>query len=158
MRKYILISDKTAGFIALCYDPRGYMLEWRMCCWDIKEDGLRKLLEGINHFLHFSMLRDWVQENGHLKIIPADNDLSFDRFWEVYDNKRNRLEAEKLWNRLSPEERHWVFCNIEAYNRYIKRMSNDKYKQFKKYPDGYLNKLRKDDWDKVEKENEEYNK
>ena len=158
MRKYILISEKTPGFIALGYNPKGYLIEWRMCCWDLSETALHALLQKMGHFLHASILKDYVKENGELHLQPVDNDLRFERFWEAYGMKRNVDKAKPLWEKMDAETRQFVLWNIEAYHRYIKRMNDPKPWYNQLYPDTYLRNNWRDDWDKIEKPNNELRK
>ena len=59
--------------------------------------------------------------------------ISFDHFWNLYDKKKGSKEkAEKLWTKLTNEEREQAIAHIPLY----KKEQPDK--QFRKHPEGYL--------------------
>lgn len=157
-RQYILISEKTPGFIALGYNPAGYLVEWRMCCWQLSDAGLRALLEKMGNFLHYNLTKQYVAENGEMRLILVENDLSFDRFWALYGMKRNVDKARPIWERMKPQERQYIIWNMEAYHRYIQRMNTPKPWYNQMYPDTYLRSHTQDDWDKIEKPNNEFSR
>jgi len=71
-----------------------------------------------------------------------EDDLSFDRFWEVYGYKVSRKKAEKLWDKLSKAKRILVFLHLPKYESYLAKKGIEK-----AYPDTYL---------RNEKYNDEY--
>lgn len=67
--------------------------------------------------------------------------MSFDDdFWDVYDLKRNRMAAERAWNRLSAKDRYAACMGISAYREECLRSGIAMM-----YPQGYLNDRRWED-------------
>lgn len=80
----------------------------------------------------------------NFEITIGEIDLSFDAFWNAYNNKvGKRKETENKWNRLPKAEKIQVLSNISKYNNYLKHHA----KQQKQYPSTYLNQeAYKNDW------------
>jgi hypothetical protein len=70
--------------------------------------------------------------------IKPDIDLSFNGFWNAYTYKvGNKPKAEKLWDKLSENDKYAALTKIPEYNRYIARTGVAKI-----YPEGYLSQRR----------------
>lgn len=75
-----------------------------------------------------------------LNITDADVEYDFEEdFWKVYDNKQNKVRAEKLWDNLSREKRALLIKGMHAYLRYIQhvgyraKMGADRFIREKQY-------------------------
>lgn len=70
-----------------------------------------------------------------VKVEKVSEDLSFDRFWEEYDNKISaKKRTEKLWNDLIDSEKAKAIIFIKKYNRILFENPG----QSKKHADTYL--------------------
>lgn len=77
------------------------------------------------------------------KITEIASDLSFDRFWNTYNNKSagsSKKDAERRWNKLSTNDKHAALKFIAIYDRELSRTG-----VAKKYAETYLNQR---PWDK----------
>jgi hypothetical protein len=61
---------------------------------------------------------------------PAEND--FEKFWEMYDYKKDREKCERLWKKVTAEEKIKIFATIKDYVGSVSE------KRFQKYPATYL--------------------
>lgn len=59
--------------------------------------------------------------------------IGFEKFWELYDKKSSKIKSQKLWDKLTKEEKVIV---MEHVPRYVKSTPQ---KQFRKDPSTYLN-------------------
>lgn len=66
--------------------------------------------------------------------------ISFDQFWNLYDKKKgSKDKCEKLWEKLTDEERQKAMDHIPVYQ------NEQPDKQFRKNPEGYLKDKRFND-------------
>jgi hypothetical protein len=71
------------------------------------------------------------------KITQIASDLSFERFWNAYDNKSagsSKKDAERRWNKLSDTDRQLALKHIAVYNRELAKTGTAK-----KYAETYIN-------------------
>lgn len=68
------------------------------------------------------------------------NTPTFQNFWDAYDLKRDRLRAERAWNRLSANDKRDAVARIAAY-----REDCDRRGVSRMYAQGYLNNRRWED-------------
>lgn len=73
--------------------------------------------------------KDISEQNSLIFIAEA---YSFDDFWELYDKKVGRSKAEKLYSKISTNDKAKIFEHIEPY----KQSQPDK--KFRKDPETYL--------------------
>jgi hypothetical protein len=102
------------------------------------------MLGNVSNLISDVLLTKFAAHEGW-KWRKARIDLSFDRFWKMYGNARNRIQAEQLYNKMNEKQRYCVLVNLKSYLRYCNR--NPKYTQM--YPDTYLRAHTTDNWDRV---------
>ena len=66
-------------------------------------------------------------------VISEDVLITFDMFWEAFDNKYNRSRCESLWERLSKSEKAAAYFNVKNYKKVLKRTG-----QYQMHPDTWL--------------------
>ena len=144
MTKYILIPEGFSGNITCYYNEGGNLMEMAINSWDMKTDDHTTLLQDMGYLLNVQFLGEFAQRNT-MKVRKSRVNLTFERFWIMYGHQRNRIQAEKEWNKLSEAKRWMVLVNLKSYLRY--RMNNPKYPAL--YPDNYLKGGHwMDNWDK----------
>lgn len=62
-----------------------------------------------------------------------DVDAGFDEFWEKYDKKVQRAQAERMWRKLNNSQKQEVLDSVEAY------VASTPDKQYRLNPASYLN-------------------
>lgn len=74
---------------------------------------------------------------GKLTITEAGFDVSFERFWNAYDYKRHKKDAEKLWAKLPYADQVTCLLSIKHYHAYRQRKGEWLQQML---PDTYINK------------------
>ena len=65
--------------------------------------------------------------------VKDKEEVPFEKFWNLYDKKEDRIKCEGKWNRLTNKERENCITNLPAY------IVSTPDKQFRKNPATYLN-------------------
>lgn len=144
--KYILTSQNFDGFVSYKYNHAGMLIAIEICSYNIEPGKLLSIWENYPHAITIQKLKEWVNKFPAFKIVLEPEDLSFARWWTLYNLKRNKIDAQKLWEEMSHEERAIAMVNTFAYKRYCARHSVW-YNQL--YPDTFLRKHWQDEWDKA---------
>jgi hypothetical protein len=84
----------------------------------------------------FHLVKERLKFKVHVQILDAD--LSFQSFWDAYNYKKGKFEAEREWNKLNEAERILVFKSLPRYNHYLQTHKN----QDKVWANRYLKKKR----------------
>ena len=93
---------------------------------------------------HFPLTRPKIEDMIHratnLKAHTKIKELDFDLFWNLFDNKLDKIEAQNYWAKLSKSDQYLAIRNIEPYNSYLERKGiskmyakkwlNPKYRRF----------------------------
>lgn len=93
-------------------------------------------------------LKEFIKKaNDKIVIVQADIDTHFDTFWQAYDYKRNRKQAEAVFTKLSHADKVKAIYSSKAYHAY-RRRKGDWLEQM--LPDTYLRNRQFDtDWGKL---------
>ena len=145
MTKYILQSDLFNGNITCFYNSKGLLVEYNIGSANIAGDAHHWILESMGYFLTDVLLIGFAKREGW-ECRKARIDLSFERFWRMYNNARHRMEAEKKWTKMTDDDRYYTLINLKAYIRYCKRNAEWYVMML---PESYLNGCTRDDWDRV---------
>jgi hypothetical protein len=138
MRKYLLTSPNFAGEMIFGYDADGQLKYY--------ENNAELSTEHIyllsTHFpFHVDNL-SYLVKKGSIKEIT---DLTFDHFWEAYNNKvGNKAAAEKIWVKLSEADRIAVLDHLPKYRFYLQTHQG----LMQAYPTTFLNQRR---WENIYK-------
>jgi len=93
MTDYTLTSAKWEGFIGLTYHETGFIA--KATYPEVMDRD--SLLWFSTHFpVHESML-DWIRNNSGAKVVKVDVPVTFDAFWEKYNNKRGSKELARMY-------------------------------------------------------------
>jgi hypothetical protein len=95
----------------------------------------------------YTWLEQWGGAREKLRFVVEEADLDFDRdFWNIYDNKQNRIRAEREWKKLSNAQRSQAVAGIHSYFRYLNQVTF----RSKMMPDRYLKEKQwTTDWSKL---------
>src|ERR1700748_1607572 len=96
MKKYILTSPKFQGQVTYGYNDDGDIVFYNNEILDAVVVKWMKRFMPIDA-AELERFRDKVSAT----IVEVPEDLSFERFWAVYDKKINRKRAEPLFDKLS---------------------------------------------------------
>ena len=88
---------------------------------------------------------DKSEYHGNTNVLPLGNEninedinidirkVQFEKFWNLYDKKQDRIKCERKWNNLKVKEQEECIKNLPAY------ILSTPDKQFRKNPSTYLN-------------------
>lgn len=130
---YTCIS-KTGGQLFFKFDLNGYLIEF-------KYSG-RELTETAAEYVHKMIPKNkdqvnWFKKSKSWEVIASEPDLSFDNFWNTYDNKSKKQDCIKLWKSLSKDHKFNAIAFIKRFKSWTK-MKNYGFP----LPDTYLRKKR----------------
>ncbi len=145
MKNYILLSNKFEGYVVYGFNVAGYLVHFENCTLNMTIKQTEYTLQSLGQCLVIDEFGKWVKNNG-FKIVKVEEDLSFERFWLEYDNPRDKFKCEPLWKWLPDAHKQYVFHNIKAYKRYMKK-NKDWYNQL--LPETYLKNSWRSEWDKI---------
>jgi hypothetical protein len=80
-----------------------------------------------------------VSDSVSVSVSGSVNDISFERFWNLYDKKLSHKSCLAKWNKLSDEQKHKIISSLPEF---LKAHPD---KQFLPYPLTYLNQQRWND-------------
>lgn len=153
MNRFIILSTDYSGFACYGFDSDGYLMEFRLCAWDITDDVKKRVLVDLGKALTFHQFRSWVHEHG-LEWRKIEYDLTPEKLYRDYNMARDKKiffdKHEALKKPMLKMQALWVH---EAYERYLKRCAHDKM-----MPKTFINSHLYDEWDKIEVEDKKNKK
>jgi len=131
MREFVFYSPKIDGEILFTYNDEGYL-----CKYVLKTKLAIKQFEWLTTKFPFTLEQlAELKAFKDIKIKEVEPDLSFERFWKEYGNKKGKLKmTENTWNRLSKADKTRIFAHIPVYRQ---QCYNDGVQMA--YPSTYLN-------------------
>ncbi|MBE9468995.1 MAG: hypothetical protein IMY72_11850 [Bacteroidetes bacterium] len=131
MREFIFYSPKIDGDLCFSYDDKGHLIKFEVKA-ELTEGQFR---ETFSLFPFRIELLQKLKTNKGIRIKEIEPDLSFERFWNFYENKvGKRKMTENIWKNMSKEDKVKVFAHIKRYKEQC-RFNNVQMA----YPSTYLN-------------------
>lgn len=141
MRKFLITGEKYTGEIVAVYSADQLLVQVDLQATNLTANQRRMLLCGLPTTV--DGLNNCFE--GKLTIVEAAFEVSFDMFWQRFGLKRNKLQAEKLWEKLRKTEQVEAWHRIAAYDKYCKK--NGHWYQ-RMYPDTWLrNRQWESEWE-----------
>jgi len=140
---YIITGTNTNIIWQFKYRLDGLLYEFKLMQGDLDAKQINWLFIKGNFPYQEKQIKAWTAIK-NFKIEVGQPDLSFDNFWNTYNNKvGKRKMAENTWNRMSKADQLNVFINLPKYKNYLKYYPN----QQMMYPTTYLNQeAYKNEW------------
>lgn len=138
MKNYSLTSERFSGEILFTYNEDGKLdaLEIRA---EISAEQRAWLYKNLP--VNETALEALVKIPGStMKITQIEPDLSFERFYRLYNYKVGKKEAEKAWERLNKANKAKAINALRKYEQWLSRANVAKL-----YPATYLNQERFND-------------
>lgn len=133
-KKYILTSDHFTGEVTFEYNLKGFLKA-------VKVGEVKGMSKSIFDWLWANlptstqMMEEYKKTAGNFKISEVPVDLSFERFWNEYNNKVGKKKmTENAWNKLSQKDKIAALLYIEKLRR-TKRQDGTQMP----YPSTYIN-------------------
>lgn len=144
-KEYNVIGSNFTGVMIFKYGLNGILNSFELVDADeMSKEQVRWLFSG--HFpyreqqlSHFRTIKTFTVSEGKI-------DMSFETFWNTYQNKVKRSMAIKAWDKISDPEKIAALAGIKPYFNYLKRKRGID----KAHPSTYLNQKYWDsDWGSV---------
>lgn len=129
--RYSVTSTKFEGELTFMYDEKG-VLKWFSNDASMDDEQLAYLHHNFPT-LDCLMIK-LAGDSKTLLIKQTTQEITFDEFWTAYDFKMDRQDAEKAWNKMTPDQQKKAFENIPSYKYFLLMRRN----QATLYPATYL--------------------
>lgn len=128
------VTGKRSGQITFKFDLNGDLILFKYEGEPLSDKQRKWLYPRIP--IHESKMNMWtcIKE---FTVTKGEPDLSFDNFWNTYNEKQKRQVAEKLWAKLSNEDKYNAIAYIKRYDSLLKQKQTAK-----ALPDTYLRQRR----------------
>lgn len=152
MYKYIITHKELQGEeLEITYNANGRLLKWDATnIHHLQPNQLQWLkinvpVELTDPMAQFTKIIE--DAKGKLNITQSEFDVSFNTFWEAFDNKLHKKDAQRLFEKLSYTDKVKCINSCVAYRKYCNR-KGEWYNQ--QLPDTYISKRNFDtEWNKV---------
>lgn len=117
MNKYIITSPRFAGEINVLYgvDNKLVFIDFMKC--DLSDEQIDYFKTKLPVVYTDRFMEAFGQSK--LTVIQEGFEVTFDDFWNRYNNKVNRLRAEKEWKKLSKADQVNAFAKYQMYERHL---------------------------------------
>lgn len=143
MNKYAIQSKNFEGSIIVTYF-QNKLLEVSFSEAEMTEVQIAAFIKALP-IIHES-LKMFIQHYG-LVCIDTEYVILFADWWELFNMKRNKIEAERAFERLPPHEKVVLWFGTKTYNQYCQRNASW---YNKLYPDSFIIKKQyQSEWNKI---------
>lgn len=118
MRHFVVTSTAFSGHIEYKFCDEGYLVEFiyqATMTAKQRDYALTKMPLTIQGF------EELKGNSTTIKVEEVLQDLSFDAFWELYNNKINKKRCVPLYDKLNIEKRRLCIQSIPNYMVYLKK-------------------------------------
>jgi len=134
---YTVSGTETSGIIwKFTYNLDGLLSKFEFLEGTMTQPMIEWLFIKSKFPYHEDMI-DAFKKRPDLTVEVGDPDLSFERFWNLYAKKQKKIVTEKLWKKLTDQNRLAAINGIKKYKT-ICRMNN----HGQALPDTYLSQQR----------------
>lgn len=143
---YTVKSKNYPDIWVFKYHLNGVLASFEVLEGTLNERQVRWLFD-YRHFPYQEhMISAWEKMITNFEIHKDLPDLTFEAFWEAYDQKVKKVMAEKAWEKMTPADRIKAFIGIKGYNNYLQRKNGIQ----KAHASTYLNqRYFEDEWHKA---------
>lgn len=134
------ITGKTTGQFTFKFDANGYLVHYSYEGAPLTEQQHKWLFPKAPAPLRLPKTEADIKTWANIKeftITKGEPDLSFENFWNTYNNKAKKLKAEQIWNKLSNDDKFNAITFIKRYDNWLRLKGTAK-----ALPDTYLNQKR----------------
>lgn len=117
MKKYVVTSTGFIGELIFKYDLNSDLIGFEIQA--TLSDDQRKWYFRNLPFREQQLTIDWPKQSKTIKVVEVPEDLSFDTFWKKYGFKIDKMDAEKVWQKMSDEERTMAMIGIQKYFKFL---------------------------------------
>lgn len=109
MKEFMLTSPSFSGFLKFAYRENKELYSYE-----------ENAVLGSHHKSFIRKHFPWTQDKLHVlgsntAEITEVTDLSFDRFWQLYNYKKDRASAERYWAKMKDIEKGRALSHVKRY-------------------------------------------
>lgn len=134
METTYIVTAKTTGTITFKFDAKGNLVFFKYEGEPFNE--LQKKWFYPRMPLHESQMKTW-QTIKEFTVVKGEPDLSFDNFWNTYNNKAKKEPTKALYNKLSNDDKFNAIIFIKRFDNWLRLKGTAK-----PLPDTYLRQKR----------------
>lgn len=117
MKRIIITSNGFFGQVYAVYGDDLMLRSLEMTAAQLTPAQVEWLKENIPTLLYAEMAEHLATKRLHCVI--EGYEVSFDQFWDAYDEKINVGRCKPVWNKLTAGEKAQAYMGILAYNRHL---------------------------------------
>lgn len=129
-----IVTGKRTGQITFKFDLNGDLILFKFDGDPLSEKQRKWLYPRIPTSENGMGMWTCIKE---FTVTKGEPDLSFDNFWNTYDEKQKKIPTQKLWNKLSTDDKFNAIAYIKRYNNHLRLKGTAK-----ALPDTYLRQKR----------------
>lgn len=129
-----IITGKRTGQITFKFNLNGDLVLFKYEGEPLTDKQRKWLYPRIA--VHESQMKNW-QAIREFTVTKGDPDLSFENFWQTYNEKQKKTVTEKLWEKLSNDDKFNAIVYIKRYDSHLRQKGTAK-----ALPDTYLRQKR----------------
>ncbi len=131
MKRLLITSPLYTGEAEVIYDDAGRLISFSVSATNMPVamvSGFKNTIPAV-----YDQLAT-VMADKKATIVEAGFNISFEMWWDKYDHKRNKVPAQRVWDKLTESERVTAYYNTDVYKKWC--ADRAWYNQL--YPDTYL--------------------
>lgn len=118
MKRFIATSPGFPGEVHLVYHNDGRLVLLDMLKAELTPEQIQYLMNRTPATYNPEAFKA-AFGTAKLEFIQEDYKVSFEGFWDRYDQKVNKIRAQKLWDRLSGVQQIKAYFGLTAYFRHL---------------------------------------
>ncbi len=131
MKRFFVTSEKFMGTAELLYNEKGTLSKIDMTQANMDENAVVAFKRAVPHNLAILIRNEWCSTG--TTVVEADLEVTFDMFWNLYDDKINKKRCIPLWNKLNKVQQVSAYYGISRYKKYLHKTG-----VFQLNPENYL--------------------
>lgn len=121
------------------YNLNGVLTAFKILNDEVMSDN--QLVWLLRRFPYFEKrILHWKDKVPNIEVTIGEPDISFDKFWDIYNYKVGKANAIKEWKKLPKTDQIKAIAQIKAYDGFLRRKQTGKV-----YPERYLKHRRFED-------------
>lgn len=133
MKTYAITSQRFEGQILFKYGINGNLIGFEIEA-ELSDVQLTWLYQRLP-LTYPELVQFSKAPNSQMKLVEVPQDLSFETFWQRYNYKVGKAEAEKAWGKLAEVDKSLALQRIAAYDGFLMRKGTAKV-----WPERYIKK------------------
>lgn len=118
MKEYMFTSATFEGYLKFGYDSEGVLVKF-------ENSALLDTIQLVYLSKNFPFSESELPEKLNKGKIVECTDLSFERFWEEYGYKKDKISAEAHWRKMPDDEKAKAISAIKRYKYDCKKYNRD---------------------------------